>query len=50
MSVNERKAAERERMRARGFVLRQFWIHPKDWPRAQRYLDLMMRKRERVSP
>lgn len=38
-SPKERKADERKRMRARGFVLRQFWVHPKDWPRVQRYLE-----------
>jgi len=32
-SVAERKRDERERMRKSGFVLRQFWVHPKDWPR-----------------
>jgi len=25
-------------MRRAGFVLRQFWVHPKDWPLVQRYL------------
>jgi len=47
MSVNERKAAERERMRARGFVLRQIWVHPKDWPRVQTYLERVMRRRDK---
>lgn len=37
-SVAERKRDERDRMRDRGFVLRQFWVHPKDWPRVQKYL------------
>ena len=34
----QRKAAERQRARSAGYVLRQFWIHPKDWPRVQKYL------------
>lgn len=34
----QRKADERERLRERGFVLRQFWVHPDDWPRVQKYL------------
>lgn len=46
-SAAERKADERERMRARGYVLRQFWIHPKDWERAQKYLQRLNRERER---
>lgn len=37
-SAAERKREERERMRDNGFVLRQFWVHPKDWPRVQTYL------------
>lgn len=43
-SAAERKRAERTRMRAEGYVLRQFWVHPKDWDRVQRYL-LMVNKR-----
>ena len=27
-----KKREERQRMRERGFVLRQLWVHPKDWP------------------
>jgi hypothetical protein len=46
-TVAERKADERERMRARGYVLRQFWIHPKDWERVQKYLQRINRERER---
>jgi hypothetical protein len=47
MTAAERKQAERERMRARGFVLRQFWVHPKDWARVQKYL-LRVNKRRGV--
>jgi hypothetical protein len=35
----ERKRAERKRMRKAGYVLRQFWIHPKDWLRVRKYLQ-----------
>jgi hypothetical protein len=42
----ERKQDERERMRARGFVLRQVWVHPKDWPRVQKYLDRVKKRRD----
>lgn len=45
-SVAERKRDERERMRDKGFVLRQFWVHPKDWPRVQKYLALTRKRRE----
>ena len=41
----QRKADERERMRARGFVLRQIWVHPKDWPRVQKYLARVLKQR-----
>lgn len=46
MTVVERKQAERDRMRKAGFVLRQFWVHPKDWPRVQKYLALTRKRRE----
>lgn len=46
-SATERKADERERMRARGFILRQFWVHPKDWPRVQAYLLKIRKTREK---
>lgn len=44
-SPAERKRDERERMRALGFVLRQFWIHPKDWERVQKYLARVNKRR-----
>lgn len=45
-SVAERKADERERMAALGFKRREFYVHPDDWERVQRYLRLVNRKRE----
>ena len=44
-SPAERKADERARMRAAGFVLRQFWVHPKDWDRVQTYLKRANKRR-----
>ena len=41
----ERKRDERERMRERGYVLRQVWVHPKDWERAATYLRRINKKR-----
>jgi hypothetical protein len=41
----ERKADERTRMRALGFVLRQAWVHPKDWERVQTYLVRVNKRR-----
>lgn len=41
----QRKAAERERMREAGYVLRQFWVHPQDWPRVQAYLKRVNKAR-----
>ena len=38
----QRKRDERERMRAQGYVLRQFWVHPDDWQRVQRYLKRLV--------
>jgi hypothetical protein len=42
----ERKRDERERMRARGFVLRQFWVHPKDWSRVQAYIARLFKRHD----
>ena len=47
-SAAERKRDERERMRAAGFVLRQFWVHPKDWERVSKYLDRVRHQREQL--
>jgi hypothetical protein len=33
-------------MRERGFVLRQLWVHPEDWPAVREYVE---RKRKRRS-
>jgi len=41
----ERKRDERRRMRKAGYVLRQFWIHPKDWQRVQKYLQRFKSRR-----
>jgi hypothetical protein len=49
LTVAERKRAERDRMRKRGYVLRQFWIHPKDWLRVQTYLRRVNRRRGETS-
>lgn len=40
----ERKASERERMRSLGLVLRQVWVHPKDWDKARKYIDRLLRR------
>lgn len=38
-SANERKADERARMRAAGYVLKQIWVRPRQWKRIKRYLE-----------
>lgn len=45
-TANQRKADERERMRAAGYVLRQVWVHPKDWERVKKYIALVRKRRE----
>jgi hypothetical protein len=40
-----RKAAERARMRERGFVLRQMWVHPEDWEAVREYVERKRKKR-----
>ena len=42
----QRKRDERERMRKAGYVLRQFWVHPKDWALVQKYLLRVNKRRE----
>ncbi len=42
-SAARRKRAERERRRKAGFVLRQIWVRPSDWPRVKRYLEALDR-------
>lgn len=43
----ERKRLERERMRDKGYVLRQFWVHPRDWPLVLKYLMRVNKRREK---
>jgi hypothetical protein len=42
---HKRKAAERARMRTRGFVLRQLWVHPDDWESVREYVERKRKKR-----
>jgi len=42
----QRKRDERARMRAKGYTLRQVWVHPKDWERVRRYLERVAKARE----
>jgi hypothetical protein len=46
-TANERKADERARMRTRGYVLKQFWVHSDDWEQAQKYLARINKAREK---
>jgi hypothetical protein len=41
----EKQRDRRERMRAAGYVLRQLWVHPKDWDAVKKYVMRAMRKR-----
>jgi hypothetical protein len=41
----ERKRADRQRLREAGYVLKQIWVRPKDWPRVKRFLG-RLRSRE----
>lgn len=43
--ATRRKRAERERRRKAGYVLRQIWVRPGDWPGVKRYLDTLERPR-----
>jgi hypothetical protein len=41
-----RKRIERERRREAGFVPREIWIRPADWPRVQKYLARISSRRD----
>jgi hypothetical protein len=41
----QRKAAERDRMHARGFKRFEAWVHPEDWPAVREYIERKNRKR-----
>jgi len=43
--ANERKAAERERMRSRGFKRFECYVHPDDWPKVRKYMDRLTKRR-----
>jgi hypothetical protein len=42
----ELKRQNRERMRAAGFVIKQIWVRPADWPLVQKLVN-KLRKQER---
>jgi hypothetical protein len=42
-----RKRLERQRMRAEGYILRQIWVRPADWPQVQKYI---LRANKRSAP
>jgi hypothetical protein len=44
-TVAERQRAMRERMRRQGFVLRQLWVHPLDWPAVKDIVERMRKVR-----
>lgn len=45
-TANQRKADERERMRAQGYVLRQVWVHAEDVERFTKYVERLRKRRE----
>lgn len=44
--AKQRKAAERARMRTKGFKLAQFWIHPDDFEKVSTLVSKLRRRRE----
>jgi hypothetical protein len=42
----ERKADERTRMRARGYILRHLWVHPSDWERVKKFIARLMKRHD----
>jgi hypothetical protein len=48
-SLAQKKREARERMRVMGFVLKQIWVHPADWPAVLRMVARFRKRRERSS-
>lgn len=44
----ERKAAERERRAALGLKRFEIWLHPKDWPLVQRFVEQIRKARSKT--
>lgn len=44
-SAAARQAEMRDRMRKLGFVLRQLWVHPKDWDAVKKYVAAKRKRR-----
>ena len=44
----ERKAAERDRKKELGFVRRDVWAHPDDWPAIRDLEKKLYKKREKA--
>lgn len=45
-SSAELKRLDRTRKRDQGFVLKQIWVKPKDWPIIKKYIDKKTRATE----
>ncbi len=43
----ERQAKYRAKMREKGYVLKQFWVHPGDWEKVRKTIERLTRKREK---
>jgi hypothetical protein len=42
---SKRKAAERDRMKAKGFKRFECYVHPEDWPGVRKYIDRLAGRR-----
>jgi hypothetical protein len=42
----ERQQTFRDRMKRLGFVIRQIWVHPLDWPEVKRFAERKRKARE----
>lgn len=42
-----KKREERQRMRLKGYILRQMWVHPKDWPSVSAMVVALKEGREK---
>ena len=49
-SAAELKRKDRARKREAGYILKQIWVKPENWPKIKKYLDKQKRVRYATQP
>lgn len=40
------KRGQRERMRLEGYILKQIWVRPSEWPLVKRHIERLAKRRQ----